>query len=218
MLRLLMRLQKRGRRLRGGLASVLEELDLVQHLVAIERPNVPRLRRGQATNRPAEVNEVRLDGMREWMHPDLLWKTVALSRVTRAARGHDVIPVVCAATRERNQVIAREGLAKLQLGGVAAAVLTAVAIAREEEGVRHLPPEPPRNVDELREANDGRPRHRKSLGADDFVMIRFDDFGLPIDHEAKCSSHRDHGERLERRIQSQAANDHAEPPESFVRV
>jgi hypothetical protein len=43
-------------------------------------------------------------------------------------------------------------------------------------------------------------------------LIRFDNFGLAIDHEAKCPSHRDHGERLERRIQSQTANDHAKPP------
>jgi hypothetical protein len=49
-------------------------------------------------------------------------------------------------------------------------------------------------------------------------MIRFDDFGLPIDHEAKRSPHRDHGERLERRIQSQAANDHANLRNSPVRV
>jgi hypothetical protein len=67
-------------------------------------------------------------------------------------------------------------------------------------------------VDELREANDGGPWHRESLGADEFVVIRFDDFGLPIDHEAERSPHRDHGERLERGIQSQTANDHAEPP------
>jgi hypothetical protein len=67
-------------------------------------------------------------------------------------------------------------------------------------------------VDELREADDNRPWHRQALGADNLVLIRFDNFRLAIDHEAKRSSHRDHGERLERRIQSQTANDHAEPP------
>src|SRR4029077_19870040 len=92
---------------------------------------------------------------------------------------------------------------------MAAAVLTAIAIAREQEGVRHLTPEPPRHVSELREADDCGSWHRQALGADLLVLIRFDNFRLAIDHEAKGSSHRDHGERLARRIQSQTANDHA---------
>jgi len=80
---------------------------------------------------------------------------------------------------------------------VSAAVLTAIAITSEQERVRDLSAETPRYVNELREANDDGPWHRESLGADNFVLIRFDNFGLPIDHEAESPPHRDHGERLE---------------------
>src|SRR4029077_8823242 len=62
---------------------------------------------------------------------------------------------------------------------------------------------------ELREPVDGGSWHRESLGSDDLVLIRFDNFGLALDHEERGFLHRDHGERLERRIQSQTANDHA---------
>ena len=134
------------------------------------------------------------------------------------ARGDDVRPLVRAAARDRDQVVARERLARLELDRRAAAVLAAVVIAREQEGVRHLPAEAPRHVDELRQPDDRGARHREPLGAHDAVVIRFDDLGLAVDHEAKRPTHRDHGQRLERRIQCQTANDHAEPPESFVRV
>jgi hypothetical protein len=95
---------------------------------------------------------------------------------------------------------------------VASAVLTAVTIAREKKRVRHLTTKATWHVDELRESNNGRAWHREAFGADDLILIRFDNFRLAIDHEAKRSSHRDHGERLERRIQSQTTNDHAKPP------
>ena len=173
--------------------TVLEELDLVQHLVTVEGLDVPRLRRREAADSPAEMHEMRLNGMRERMHPDLFRQAIALSRITWAAGGDDVVPVVGTTTRQRNQVIARQRLAHLELCRMPTAILTAVAIAREEEGVRHLPAKAPWHVDELGEADDGRAWHRESLGADDLVLIRFDNFGLAIDHEAKRSSHRDHG-------------------------
>src|SRR3954470_23397993 len=106
-------------------------------------------------------------------------------------------------------MIAGERLTHLELRRVPATVLATVAVTREEEGVRHLPAESTRHVNELRESDDHWPWHRESLGADHFILVYFDDLGLPIDHEAKRPSHRDHRERLERRIQSQAANDHA---------
>ena len=40
---------------------VLEILEVMQRLLAVEQLDVPRLRRGQATNRPAKMHEVRLD-------------------------------------------------------------------------------------------------------------------------------------------------------------
>jgi len=201
-----------GGDLRGGETAVLEELNLMQDLVAVKRLDVARLRRRKATDRPAEVHKVRLDRMREWMHPDLLGEAIALARVARATRRNDVVPVAGASARERDQVVAGKRLTHLQLRRVPAAILATIAIASEEEGVRHLPAKAPWHVDELGEADDGRAWHRESLGADDLVLIRFDNFGLAINHEAERSPHRDHGERLERRIQSQTANDHAGPP------
>ena len=143
--------------------AVLELFEVVQDFATVERLDVARLRRRESPNSPAQVHEVRLDRMRERVHPDLFRKPVALARVARAARGDDVRPVVRAAAREWDQVVARERLARLELRHVAAAVLAHVAVAREEERVRHLPAETPRHVDELREADYGWPRHGQSL-------------------------------------------------------
>jgi len=194
-----------------GVAAVFEELDLVKDVVAVERANVTRLRRREPTNRPAEVHEVRFHRMCQRVHPDLLGETVALPRVAWATSGDDVRPVVGASAGERNEVIARERLPRLQLSRVATAILAPVAISREEEGIRHLTPEPAGYVNEFRQSDDDWSGQGQPLGADDLV-IRFDDFRLAVDHEAKGSSHRDHGQRLERGIQSQTANDHAKPP------
>jgi hypothetical protein len=65
-------------------------------------------------------------------------------------------------------------------------------------------------VDELGQPNHGGTWERESLGADHFILIRFDDLRFSIDHETKRPSHRDHGEGLERRVQSQTPNDHAD--------
>src|SRR4051812_5650827 len=48
---------------------LLERLELMQHLVAVEGADIARLRRGQATHGPAQVHEVRLDWMRQRAHP-----------------------------------------------------------------------------------------------------------------------------------------------------
>src|SRR5690348_4592935 len=110
----------------GGVAPMLQNLELVENLVAVKRSNVARLCRRQPPYRPAEMHEVRLDRMGERMHPDLLRQAIAFPRVARAASGDHVVPVVGAAARQRNEVVARQRLAQLQLRGVTAAVLTAI--------------------------------------------------------------------------------------------
>src|SRR5262245_39772325 len=100
------------------------------------------------------------------MHPDLLREPIPLACVAGAARRDDVRPVVGPAARQRDEVVAGERLTRLELHHVAAAVLAAVAVSREQEGVRHLPPEAPRHVDELGESDDGGTWERESLGAD----------------------------------------------------
>src|SRR4051812_1351905 len=128
---------------------MLELLEMMQHFASVEGANVMRLRRGETTNRPAQVHEVGLDWIREWMHAALFGQAIALPRITRAARRDDVRPLVRAAARERNRVIARERLTMLELGEVASAVLTGIVIAREQKRVRRLPSEPTRHMNEL---------------------------------------------------------------------
>jgi len=142
------------------------------------------------------MHEVRLDRVRERVHPDFLWKPVSFARVARAARGDDVRPVVRPSARERHEVIARERLARLELRDVASTVLAAIVIAREQERVRHLSAEPPRNVNELCESNDRRARQSEPLRSNDAIMVRLDNLGFAVDDEAKGPSHRDHRQRF----------------------
>jgi len=142
------------------------------------------------------MHEVRLDRVRERVHPDFLWKPVSFARVARAARRDDVRPVVRPSARERHEVIARERLARLELRDVASTVLAAIVIAREQERVRHLSAEPPRNVNELCESNDRRARQSEPLRSNDAIMVRLDNLGFAVDDEAKGPSHRDHRQRF----------------------
>src|SRR6266487_1788311 len=77
--------------------AMLERLQLMQHLIAVECLDVPRLNWREAAHGPAEMYEVRLDRIRERMHPDLFGQTVALARIAGAARRDDVGPIVRAA-------------------------------------------------------------------------------------------------------------------------
>ena len=74
--------------------AMLERLELMQHLIAVERADVACLDRRQAAYRPAEVHEMRLDGVRQRVHADLFRQATALPRVARAACRDDVGPVV----------------------------------------------------------------------------------------------------------------------------
>jgi hypothetical protein len=65
-------------------------------------------------------------------------------------------------------------------------------VAGEQEGVRDLATEAPRHVDELGEPNDRWARHSKPLRSNDAILVRLDDLGFAVDHEAKGPAHRDH--------------------------
>ena len=188
---------------------VLEVFEVMQGLFAVEDPNVLRLGRRQAADSPAQVHKMGLDGRVERMHPDLAGKVVRLPGVAGAAGGDDVGPVVGAPARERNEVIAGEGFARLELDLQPAAVLTAIAIARKEEGVRYLTAKAARDVDEAREPDHGWTRERQFLGADYAVGISFDDLRFSIDHQPQCAAKRNHRQRLKRSIQCQTTNDQA---------
>ena len=74
--------------------AVLELLELVQRLRAVEQPDVVRLLGSETPHGPAQVHEVRLDGLNDRMHPDLLGQAIRLAGVARSARRDHVRPVV----------------------------------------------------------------------------------------------------------------------------
>lgn len=77
-------------------------------------------------------------------------------------------------------MVAREGLARLELDLKSPAVLAAVSVAREEKRVGHLAAESARHVDEAHEPDDRRARQGKPLGADHSVGVRLHYLGLTI--------------------------------------
>src|SRR5581483_2944007 len=164
--------------------AMLELFQVVQRLGTIEELDVLRLRRRKPTYGPAQMDEVRLDRQGNRMHPDLLRQAVGLPSIARPTRRNDVRPIVRPTARERDEMVARQRLARLELRRGAAAVLAAVAIAREEEGVRHLATETAGHMNELHEPNDDRPWQRHALRAHDALHVRLDDLGLAVDHEA----------------------------------
>jgi hypothetical protein len=93
------------------------------------------------------------------------------------------------------------------------AVLAAITIAGEEEGVGDLAAEAARNVDELDEADNSRFGQGEAFTSDEISGIRLDDFCLPFDDQTKGSTQRYHSQRLERGVQRQTP--HVSSPESF---
>jgi hypothetical protein len=106
-------------------------------------------------------------------------------------------------------VIARKRFTRLELDLEAAAVLTAIAIARKEEGVRHLAAEPSRDVNEAHKADDHRTRKRQSFGPNDTIGVSLDDFRLSINNQPQGAAKRNHRQGLKRSIQCQTTNDQA---------
>ena len=96
--------------------AVFQFLQLVQRVGTVEQLDVACLRRRESAHGPAQMDEVRLDRRHERMHADLLGEPIGLARVAGRARGHDVGPVVGAAARQRDEVVAGQPFARLQLG------------------------------------------------------------------------------------------------------
>ena len=190
---------------------VLEVFEIMQRLLTVEHLDVLGLRRRQLAHRPRKVNEVRLDWGMHRMHSNLARQAVRFASVAGAASGDDVRPFVRSATGQRHEMVACERLARLELDLVSAAVLAAIAVSREQEGVGHLPAESPGHVDEPRQPDDKRTWQRQSLGADHPIGISFDDFRFSVNDQPQRSSERHHGERLERSVQCKTAYDQAPP-------
>src|SRR5215210_5230105 len=72
------------------------------------------------------------------VHTALHRQAVALPRVALGAGGHDVVPGVRAAARDRLDVVAGQAVAASEVVPVPGAVLAAVVVAGEEDSVRHV--------------------------------------------------------------------------------
>ena len=189
--------------------TIFQIFELMENFGAVEGSDVLGLNWREPTNRPAQMHEVWLDGVRERMHSNLFGELVPLPRVAGAARRHDVAPVVRTTTGERNEVIASERFARPQLDRGAATVLAAISIASEEKGVGDLAAETTGHVNEPRQSNDRRARHSQPFRANDASLIRFHNLGLAVDDEPESAFDRHHRQRLERGVQCETPQHHA---------
>jgi hypothetical protein len=70
------------------------------------------------------------------------------------------------------------------------AILAAIVVAREKEGIRHLPPEPAGYVHKPNQPDDRGSWDVQSLAPDDVITLRLDNLRLPIDHQSEGSPDR----------------------------
>jgi hypothetical protein len=142
------------------------------------------------------MDEVGLAGSAQWVHAALLRKVISLSGIAGAAGGHDVAPLVVAASRKRNQVIAGETLAVTQVRLTPMAILAAVAISSEEECIGDLTAEAAGDMHELDQSYYRWFRERQTFTSNDVAPIGFDDLGFALDYQPKGAPDRHHGQRL----------------------
>src|SRR6185437_4716511 len=202
---------RRRRRRSAGRERRVDRPQVIERGAAIENLDVLGLRWRETTHRPCQLNEMRLEGRGKRMHSDLARQVIGLARIAGTARRNDVGPYIQPPTRQWDQMIALERFASLECGLLAAAELARVAIAREEERVRHLAAELARHVDEAREANDRRVRNREAFGSNQLVRIRRHDLRLPVQQESERTTYRNHRQRFERSVESKTAGAHNLP-------
>jgi hypothetical protein len=83
------------------------------------------------------------------------------------------------------------------------AILAAVEVASEKEGVGDLAAKAAGNVNELDESYDCWFRQGQAFASDVIATVRFDDFGFALDHKAESAPHRYHRQRFEGGVQRQ---------------
>jgi hypothetical protein len=87
-----------------------------------------------------------------------------------------------------------------EIAPVTAAVLAAVSIPGEEERVGYLSTEASRHVHVANETDHHGRRIASGLGSEGPILVHFQGFRLPVDHEAEGPAYRDYGQRLEGRV------------------
>ena len=106
-------------------------------------------------------------------------------------------------------MVARQTLAAIQIIAVLPAILAAVIIAGEKDGIRDVLPEAAWDLDVLYEPDHERIRVFGLLASEPFFDVRLDDLGLFGDDEDNGPLDRNEGHWLEAGIESQASS-HAE--------
>jgi len=87
---------------------VLQILEVVQRLFAVEHPDVLRLSWGKLSDSPRQMHEVRFHRRMHRVHSNLARQTVRLPRVAWTAGSNDVRPLVGSTARQRNEMVASE--------------------------------------------------------------------------------------------------------------
>src|SRR5262245_42220323 len=103
-------------------------------------------------------------------------------------------------------MIAGEALAGTQFELTAVAILAAVVVAGEEEGVGYLAAETAGDVDELDQPDDRRFGKDEVRTPHHVHPLRFDDLRLALDHQSEGAPYGHHRQGLERRVKRQATH------------
>ncbi len=103
-------------------------------------------------------------------------------------------------------MVAGQRLPVAQLPSVSSAVLAAVAVAGEEEGIGDLPPEAAGHVDEAHEADDHGGGETFTLGPVRTGLVDLEGLRLPVDDQPQRPANRQNGQRLERGVESETSH------------
>jgi hypothetical protein len=166
-----------------GISFVRFMLQRSQHFLAVEHLYVLGLRRRYPPHRPNQLDIIRLMRRMHGMHSHFFEQMTALAVVTRRAGRHHILPGVVTTSRKRNDVITREKLAAAQLRLVSPAILTFVAIPREQERVRYLTTEFAGDMDEANEANDSGSSEGVTLGMKHSRFVDLEHFRFSVDNK-----------------------------------
>src|ERR671912_1790150 len=172
---------------------------------SVELIYVPALDLVELARVPHHNYVARLFGRALGVHAAFHRQAVALPGVALCACGNDVVPGVRAAARERLDVVAGQPVAAPEVVAMPRAVLATVAVAGEEDRVRHVLAQAAGYLDVLDEPDHERVRVLGPLGAEPAVQVRLDDLRLFGDDEDYSPLDRHQGHGLIARVERQAS-------------
>src|SRR5918993_4656104 len=144
---------------------------------SVELIYVPALDLIEVARVPHHNHVARLFWRALGVHAAFHRQAVALPRVALGARRHHIVPGVRAAARDRLDVVAGQAVTATEVASVSRAVLAAVAIAGEEDRVRHVLAQTAGYLDVLDEPDHERVRVLGPLRAEPAGQGRLDALG-----------------------------------------